>query len=140
MSAFRFFCTVIIAYVVSHGTASAIVPSFDSTDLKWLSKHILNQDPAPDELISRTYDPYRKIFHDPSGLCEDIEMSVWPGTGSISFNADCAEKITDTFKKRMQADIVIASGRPLYFNNLNYVPVIAQMIAEIVARSKLHLD
>jgi hypothetical protein len=140
MSALRFVCTVIVAYAVSFGTANAIVPSFDSTDLKWLSKYILNQDPAPDELISRTYDRYRKIFHDQSGLCEDIEMSVWPATGSISFNADCAEKIADALKKHMQANIVIASGRPLYFNNLNYVPVIAQMIAEIVARSKLHLD
>jgi hypothetical protein len=92
MSALRFVCTVIIAYAVSFRTASAIVPSFDSTDLKWLSEHILNQDPAPDELISRTYDRYRKIFHDPSGLCEDIEMSVWPGSESISFNADCSEK------------------------------------------------
>jgi hypothetical protein len=140
MSVIRFFCTVIIAYAASYGTASAIVPSFDSTDLKWLSEHILNRDPALHELISRTYDPYRKFFHDPSGLCEDIEMSVWPGTESISFNGACAEKITDTSKKRMQANIVIASGRPLYFNNLNYVPIIAQMIAEIVARSKLHLD
>ena len=140
MSALRFVCTVSIAYAVSFGTASAIVPSFDSTDLKWLSEHILNQDPGPDDLISRTYDRYRKIFHDPSGLCEDIEMSVWPGSESISFNADCSEKITDALKKHMQANVVIASGRPLYFNNLNYVPVIAQMIAEIVARSKLHLD
>ena len=58
----QFVCTVSIAYAVSFGTASAIVPSFDSTDLKWLSEHILNQDPGPDDLISRTYDRYRKIF------------------------------------------------------------------------------
>jgi hypothetical protein len=140
MSALRFVCMVIIAYAVSFGTARAIVPSFDSTDLKWLSEYILNQDPAPDELISRTYDRYSKSFHDPSGLCEDIKMSVWPGSGSVSFNADCSEKITDVLKKHVQANVLIASGRPLYFNDMNYLPVIAQMIAQIVARSKLHLD